>query len=119
MLDHYHKDFKLAAETFADYIDFPRQAYGGGVSISTPTMLSGNMFTAGNNANGVATAANQLYDPVLAMLVAPKTPFPGNIIPASASIQSSHSKSSLISWLRINPTLARQSRQARADTGIS
>ncbi|QHS53158.1 carboxypeptidase regulatory-like domain-containing protein [Edaphobacter sp. 12200R-103] len=64
--------------------DFTRQAYSGLVSVPTPTMLSGDMFSAGDNTNGVVTAANQLYDPFSGDANgAHKTPFPGNVIPAS------------------------------------
>jgi len=73
--------------------DFTRQAYSGLVSIPTPAMLSGNMFAAGDNTNGVVTAANQLYDPFTGDANgANKTPFPGNVIPQS----------------RINPIIAQK-----------
>src|SRR6185437_15984873 len=64
--------------------DFTRQAYNGIVSIPTPTMLSGDMFAASDNTNGVVTAANQLYDPDSGNPDGTnKTPFRGNVIPAS------------------------------------
>jgi hypothetical protein len=73
--------------------DRTRQGFGGVVSIPTPTMLSGNMFAAGDNTNGVVTSANQLYDPASGNPDGTgKTAFTGNVIPAG----------------RINPIIAKQ-----------
>jgi len=70
---------------FSSYeLDLTRQGYSGVISIPTPAMLSGDMFSAGDNAGGVVNASNQLYDPFTGNPDGTgKSPFPGNVIPQS------------------------------------